>query len=131
MRAGVRSVGHCRRAPVDLRVKSLKGEAERVLKLLAPLGAEPSGVLANALRIATPAAAERAAPVESTPEFAKGWFEVQDLGSQIAGPASPTETDGADTISDQPRDSTSESRLKHDPCRQPARTLHCPGSCST
>ena len=75
------------RAPVDLRVNGLKGEAERVLKLLAPLGAEASGVMVNALRIAAPAAADRVAPVESLPEFAKGWFEVQDLGSQIAAAA--------------------------------------------
>jgi 16S rRNA (cytosine967-C5)-methyltransferase len=44
-------------------------------------------VLANALRISAPEAAERAAPVEAQPEFAKGWFEVQDLGSQIAAAA--------------------------------------------
>ena len=44
-------------------------------------------MLLDALRIAAPKAAERAAPVESEPEFAKGWFEVQDLGSQIAAAA--------------------------------------------
>ena len=75
------------RAPVDLRANRLKGDAARVLKALEPFGAEPSGVLADALRIAAPKAAERAAPVESEPEFAKGWFEVQDLGSQIAAAA--------------------------------------------
>jgi len=32
-------------------------------------------------------AAERGAAVESAPEFEKGWFEVQDLGSQIAASA--------------------------------------------
>jgi 16S rRNA (cytosine967-C5)-methyltransferase len=36
------------------------------------------------MRIDAPAASERSAPVEALPEFAKGWFEVQDLGSQIA-----------------------------------------------
>jgi 16S rRNA (cytosine967-C5)-methyltransferase len=41
-------------------------------------------VLPDALRVPAPDAAERAAPVESAPEFQKGWFEVQDLGSQIA-----------------------------------------------
>ena len=76
-----------RRAPVDLRANRLKGDAARVLKTLAPFGAEPSGVLLDALRIAPPVAAERAAPVESEPEFAKGWFEVQDLGSQVAAAA--------------------------------------------
>ena len=76
-----------RRAPVDLRANRLKGDAGRVLKTLQPFGAEPTGVLADALRIPAPEAAARAAPVESEPEFAKGWFEVQDLGSQIAAAA--------------------------------------------
>jgi len=76
-----------RRAPVDLRANRLKGDAGRVLKALEPFGAEPSGVLVDTLRIPAPQAAERAAPVESEPEFAKGWFEVQDLGSQIAAAA--------------------------------------------
>ncbi len=75
------------RAPVDLRVNALKADPAKVLKALAPFGAEPSGVLTGALRIPAPAAAERAAPVEAQPEFAKGWFEVQDLGSQIAAAA--------------------------------------------
>ena len=75
------------RAPVDLRANRLKGDVTRVLKTLQPFGAEPSGVLRDALRIRAPVAAERAAAVENEPEFAKGWFEVQDLGSQIAAAA--------------------------------------------
>jgi 16S rRNA (cytosine967-C5)-methyltransferase len=75
------------RAPVDLRANSLKGDPDRVLKALQPFGALPSGVLAGALRIPAPEAAERAAAVEAEPIFAKGWFEVQDLGSQIAAAA--------------------------------------------
>jgi 16S rRNA (cytosine967-C5)-methyltransferase len=76
-----------RRAPVDLRVNSLRSDPARVLKALEPFAATPAGVMANALRIPAPDAAERAAPVESEPVFAKGWFEVQDLGSQIAAAA--------------------------------------------
>jgi len=75
------------RAPVDLRVNALKADPAKVLKALGPMGAAPTGVLSAALRIAAPQAAERAAPVESDPAFAKGWFEVQDLGSQIAAAA--------------------------------------------
>jgi 16S rRNA (cytosine967-C5)-methyltransferase len=75
------------RAPVDVRVNTLKTDAARVTKALAPFGPRPAGVLATALRIDAPAASERAAPVEAAPEFAKGWFEVQDLGSQIAAAA--------------------------------------------
>lgn len=75
------------RAPVDLRANTLKADRARVLKALASLGAAPAGLLAQAIRVAAPAASERAAAVESAPEFAKGWFEVQDLGSQIAAAA--------------------------------------------
>ncbi|MEI9965947.1 MAG: class I SAM-dependent methyltransferase [Caulobacteraceae bacterium] len=72
---------------MDLRANTLKADPAKVLKALAPFGAEPAGVLSDALRIAAPEASERAAPVEAQPEFAKGWFEVQDLGSQIAAAA--------------------------------------------
>ncbi|HXU99476.1 MAG TPA: RsmB/NOP family class I SAM-dependent RNA methyltransferase [Caulobacteraceae bacterium] len=73
-----------RRAPVDVRVNTLKTDVVRALKALAPFGAQPAGILDTAIRIAAPAASDRAAPIEAAPEFAKGWFEVQDLGSQIA-----------------------------------------------
>jgi len=72
------------RAPVDLRVNALKTDIAHVQKALAPFHPEPLGFPPDALRIAAPAAQDRAAPVESAPEFAKGWFEVQDAGSQIA-----------------------------------------------
>jgi 16S rRNA (cytosine967-C5)-methyltransferase len=74
-----------RRAPVDVRVNTLKTDVAHVLKALAPFHAEASsGGPSTALRIAAPDASERAAPVEAAPAFEKGWFEVQDLGSQIA-----------------------------------------------
>jgi len=72
------------RAPVDVRINSLKSDAGHVLKALAPFGAEPLAFPAGAIRIAAPAASERAAPVEAAPAFEKGWFEVQDAGSQVA-----------------------------------------------
>ena len=72
------------RAPVDLRVNLLKTNAARTLKALAPFNAYSTGVLEAALRIDPPDASARAAAVESAPEFEKGWFEIQDLGSQIA-----------------------------------------------
>ena len=72
------------RAPVDLRVNGLKTDMAHVQKALAPFHPEPLGFPADALRIAAPAAQDRAAPVETAPEFAKGWYEVQDAGSQIA-----------------------------------------------
>ncbi|MDB5442835.1 MAG: sun, partial [Phenylobacterium sp.] len=45
---------------------------------------QPTGVLATALRIAAPDPMTRGGAVETIPQFSKGWFEVQDLGSQIA-----------------------------------------------
>jgi 16S rRNA (cytosine967-C5)-methyltransferase len=70
------------RAPVDVRVNTLKSDAARVMKALAPFAPERLGD--TAIRIPAPAASERAAPIEVAPEFEMGWFEVQDLGSQIA-----------------------------------------------
>ena len=72
------------RAPVDLRVNTLKTDPARALKALDPLGAQPAGVLETALRIAAPDPSARSGAVEAIPQFSKGWFEVQDLGSQIA-----------------------------------------------
>lgn len=75
------------RAPVDLRVNTLKTDPERALKALTSVDAQPTGVLANALRIPAPDPAARGGAVEAIPQFSKGWFEVQDLGSQIAAAA--------------------------------------------
>ncbi len=72
------------RAPVDLRVNALKTDRDRVMKALAAFDPRPHPALPDALRIAPPTAQTRAPAVESAPEFQKGWFEVQDLGSQIA-----------------------------------------------
>lgn len=73
-----------RRAPVDLRVNTLKSDTARALKAAAAVGAHPLPGLPLALRIDPPAAAERTPSVESLPEFVKGWMEVQDAGSQVA-----------------------------------------------
>lgn len=75
------------RAPVDLRVNTLKTDVEAAIKALAPLGAEPTGVLPDALRMAAPDPTQRGGALETIPAFSKGWFEVQDLASQIAAAA--------------------------------------------
>ena len=72
------------RAPVDLRINLLKTDVPRGAKAVAAIGAEPAGVLDAAFRIPAPQAADRTPSVEAVPAFSKGWFEVQDLGSQIA-----------------------------------------------
>lgn len=75
------------RAPVDLRVNTLKTDPERALRALQPLHARPCGLLPTALRIPAPDPASRSGAVETIPAFSKGWFEVQDLGSQLAAAA--------------------------------------------
>ena len=75
------------RAPVDLRVNLLKSDPERTLKALSALLAEPTGVLPTALRMPALDPTTRSGAVETIPQFSKGWFEVQDLGSQIAATA--------------------------------------------
>ena len=72
------------RAPTDLRVNTLKTDTARAMKALAPFGPLLIDRLPGAIRVPTPAASERGPAVETAPEFEKGWFEVQDLGSQIA-----------------------------------------------
>lgn len=85
------------RAPVDLRVNTLKTDPERALKALASVEARPTGVLPTALRIAAPDPTARGGAVEAIPQFSKGWFEVQDLGSQIAA-AAAGEVKGAQVL---------------------------------
>jgi 16S rRNA (cytosine967-C5)-methyltransferase len=72
------------RAPLDLRVNTLRADRARVLKALSAFGAQAVDTLDTAVRIPAPGASERAPAVEAIPEFEKGWFEVQDLGSQMA-----------------------------------------------
>lgn len=72
------------RAPVDLRVNTLKSETGRVLAALESFDARTAGLLPETVRIAAPAPAERAAPVEAHPAYLKGLVEVQDAGSQAA-----------------------------------------------
>jgi 16S rRNA (cytosine967-C5)-methyltransferase len=72
------------RAPTDLRVNALRATTAQAMAALDPFAPTLPGFVPTAIRIPPPAASERAAPVEVAPEFELGWFEVQDLGSQIA-----------------------------------------------
>jgi len=84
---GAQAAALSARAPVDLRVNLIKTDPERAAKVLGPLKAEHAPLLAQAFRIAAPDPTERAGAVETIPAFGKGWFEVQDLGSQLAAAA--------------------------------------------
>ena len=71
------------RAPLDLRTNTLKAARDRLLAELEPLGAAPTPISPLGLRI-LPGADGRGASVQSEPSFQKGWFEIQDEGSQLA-----------------------------------------------
>jgi len=72
------------RAPVDIRVNTLKSTREKVLAELASLGPVATDYAPHGLRFAAPEGAGRTPNVEAEPAHGKGWFEVQDQGSQIA-----------------------------------------------
>ncbi|MGB6539742.1 MAG: RsmB/NOP family class I SAM-dependent RNA methyltransferase [Xanthobacteraceae bacterium] len=71
------------RAPLDLRVNTLKAEREEVLPKLAHLAAEPTRWSPLGLRIRLGADA-RSPALHAEPLFRKGAFEIQDEGSQLA-----------------------------------------------
>ncbi len=72
------------RAPVDLRVNTLKADREKLLKALAHHSPQPTPLSPVGVRIAAPDGPGRTPNVEAEPGHGKGWFEVQDEGSQIA-----------------------------------------------
>ncbi|MDH3580097.1 MAG: RsmB/NOP family class I SAM-dependent RNA methyltransferase, partial [Hyphomicrobiales bacterium] len=72
------------RAPVDLRVNTLKADREKVLKSLHKFKPEPTRFSPVGLRIAPPQGPGRNPHLEADAGHGKGWFEIQDEGSQIA-----------------------------------------------
>lgn len=72
------------RPPLDLRVNTLSANRDKVLAELAPSGAAPSALARNGIRIPPIEAGGRHPNVQSEPAFQKGWFEIQDTGSQLA-----------------------------------------------
>lgn len=72
------------RAPVDLRVNTLKATSEKVLKALQAFGAVDTRFAPHGVRIAAPTGDGRIPNLEAEAAFQAGWFEIQDEGSQIA-----------------------------------------------
>src|SRR6202012_3448243 len=70
------------RAPLDLRVNTLKGKREKVLPRLVHLGAQPTPWSPLGLRIELGADA-RNPGIHAEEDFIKGGIEVQDEGSQL------------------------------------------------
>ncbi|MBO0751143.1 MAG: RsmB/NOP family class I SAM-dependent RNA methyltransferase, partial [Bradyrhizobiaceae bacterium] len=71
------------RAPVDLRVNTLKGSREAALAALVHLGPVPTPWSPAGLRIALTADA-KSPPLQAEPAYLDGLIEVQDEGSQLA-----------------------------------------------
>ena len=72
------------RAPVDLRVNLLKADRPKVLRTLGRFSAEETSLSPWGIRIPAPVAGKRYPNVEAESGHGKGWFEVQDEGSQVA-----------------------------------------------
>ena len=72
------------RAPVDLRVNTLKADRDKVLKALSRFSAVPTPLSPIGIRLPAARGGARSPNVESETGHGKGWFEVQDEGSQIA-----------------------------------------------
>ena len=75
--------GLAARPPLDLRVNTLKADRSRVEKALARSGAVAAPIARQGLRIPSGSGPDRLPNVTAEPAFHKGWFEVQDEGSQI------------------------------------------------
>ena len=82
------------RAPLDLRVNTLRAQPDKVAASLRHLKAQPTPWSPVGLRIALNADA-RSPGIQAEPDFIKGGIEVQDEGSQLAAlfsAAKPGET---------------------------------------
>jgi len=71
------------RPALDLRVNTLKATREKVLKALDRSAVEPTAIARNGIRVQAGEGASRLPNVTAEISFEKGWFEVQDEGSQI------------------------------------------------
>lgn len=72
------------RPPLDLRANTLKAGRDKVIARLGETGAAPGPLTAEAIRIGAGLRDARLPNVQADPEYQKGWFEVQDAGSQAA-----------------------------------------------
>ncbi|PAQ02907.1 RsmB/NOP family class I SAM-dependent RNA methyltransferase [Mesorhizobium mediterraneum] len=72
------------RPPLDLRVNTLRADRSKVLAELTGTDAKPARIAPHGIRIPPIAGDGRHPNVQAEPAFQKGWFEVQDEGSQIA-----------------------------------------------
>jgi 16S rRNA (cytosine967-C5)-methyltransferase len=71
------------RPPLDLRVNTLKAARDKVLRGLSRLNPEDEMRLPEGVRFPAGARDSRTPNVQTDEGYLKGWFEVQDFGSQI------------------------------------------------
>ncbi|PZU85959.1 MAG: MFS transporter [Shinella sp.] len=71
------------RPTLDLRVNTLKSNREKTLKALDRAGAQAAAIARFGMRVAAGEGPSRLPNVTAELSFQKGWFEVQDEGSQI------------------------------------------------
>jgi 16S rRNA (cytosine967-C5)-methyltransferase len=83
-RTGEEGAALARRAPVDVRANLLKADREKVLKAFAKYGAAPTAYSPVGVRLPAPVGPARAPNVDAEAGHGKGWYEVQDEGSQVA-----------------------------------------------
>jgi 16S rRNA (cytosine967-C5)-methyltransferase len=83
-RAAEEGAALAERAPIDLRVNSLKASRAQLLEAFAKHGAKPGPLSPLSVRIEQPGGETRNINVEVEPAHGMGWFEVQDSASQIA-----------------------------------------------
>lgn len=72
------------RPPLDIRVNTLKADRGRVIGELEGTGATPTALAPHGVRIPPIDGSGRHPNVQAEPAFQKGWFEIQDEGSQLA-----------------------------------------------
>ena len=72
------------RAPVDLRVNGLKADRDKVMRALARFSPVATPYSPVGVRLPAPEGDGRQPNVEVEPGHGKGWYEVQDEGSQVA-----------------------------------------------
>ncbi|MCO6405564.1 MAG: RsmB/NOP family class I SAM-dependent RNA methyltransferase [Aurantimonas endophytica] len=71
------------RPPLDMRANTLRADRDKVARALEPFAPQPSPIAPQGLRIAPIAGDGRHPNVQVEAGFQKGWFEIQDEGSQI------------------------------------------------
>ena len=71
------------RPSLDLRANTLKADQDKVVKALERAGAGKAPLAPNAVRVAAGKLSDRLPNVTAELSFQKGWFEVQDEGSQL------------------------------------------------